>query len=106
MSLVTAKAEVGALDAWGRTPLHYAAAFDQDGRIVEYFLHNNVGATCRDNEGYTPTHYSAFYGKRASLEIQLLKFFLLALVIAESTILISNTVKLLVFFVDQDVGVD
>ncbi len=50
-------------DAWGRYPLHVAAAFGASPRIVKFLiLQNNSAAARRDFEGKTPLHLCCEYG--------------------------------------------
>lgn len=59
--------DVNAKDEGGRTPLHYAVAFDH-AAIVNELLSAGALMTATDAEGNTPLHYAAGYGRAALVE--------------------------------------
>lgn len=55
-------------DCNGCTPLHLAAAFDLEGRCIEYLLDHCLDANKKDNRGYTPIHYAVLGGNQVGLK--------------------------------------
>lgn len=59
--------DVNAPDAAGRSPLHYAVAFDNV-EIVDELLRSGAVLTSVDGDGNTPLHYAAGYGRKRLIE--------------------------------------
>ncbi|RWS03952.1 serine/threonine-protein phosphatase 6 regulatory ankyrin repeat subunit A-like protein [Dinothrombium tinctorium] len=56
-------------DIFGRTPLLYAAASDDDGRCVEALISAGARIDIPDNDGYYCVNYAAAAGKSCTLEV-------------------------------------
>ncbi|EEB14418.1 ankyrin repeat domain-containing protein, putative [Pediculus humanus corporis] len=67
-TLVGIGSSVTVKDVSGCTPLHLAAAYDLEGKCVEYLIKHNKDCANNDNEGFTPIHYAVFGRNQAGLK--------------------------------------
>nr|CAI5817113.1 unnamed protein product [Callosobruchus analis] len=57
-TLVGIGSPVNVPDANGCHPLHLAAAYDHEGKVVEYLLEHKADATAEESRGFSPLHYA------------------------------------------------
>ena len=69
--LVDKGANIAAVDGFGQTPLHYAAAVAKRWEVVEYFLKRGAKANAISKRGHNPLHFAAS-GKSHPKIVQLL----------------------------------
>lgn len=66
-------ADAGARDEWGFTPLHFAAAFNDDPDIITALVEAGANMHARDKEwGATPLHWAAWSNDNPGIIIALL----------------------------------
>jgi len=59
-------------DIFGQTPLHIAA-FQGNGKLVEYLISKGADINAKDDNGWTPLHLAVKYGHRGVVEYLLSK---------------------------------
>ncbi|ESP01751.1 hypothetical protein LOTGIDRAFT_139105, partial [Lottia gigantea] len=67
--LLNADSVVNMTDIKGCTPLHYAAPFDSDARVVELLLRHDARPGIKDDDGFNAVHYAALKGHKLALEM-------------------------------------
>ncbi len=64
---------VNRTDRFGRTPLHYAAALNQDPRVSELLIDLGAEVNARDLLKFTPLHYAAAFNENPAVTELLLE---------------------------------